>query len=83
MSVKYTILVICPTATNGSSTGFAPSHVSVTNVLISSHRVAFFDGANFIDFTFGFFRAGAYITTMDIARAMTPPSLDGMDRRIA
>ena len=83
ISLKYTTLVVCPSRTNGSSTGCAPIQVRVANVATRAHRPPFFRGLNFIDFVLGFFSAGAYMMTTEAARAITPPSFDGIDRKIA
>lgn len=45
--------------------------------------VSFLLGLYFIDDTFSFFMDGAVNATIDVARATTPPSFDGTDRKIA
>lgn len=50
---------------------------------INTVSVIFLFGLYFIDEIFSFFVVGTANTTMDMIRAITPPSFDGMDRRIA
>lgn len=50
---------------------------------INMVSAAFLLGLYFIDEIFSFFVDGTMNTTIDMARATTPPSLEGIDRRIA
>jgi hypothetical protein len=65
---------------NGLSTVFAPIQVRITTVEEKSQNVAFLIGLNFV-LTFFFITRVAKIM-MEAASAITPPSFDGMDRRI-
>lgn len=76
-------LCVCPIFSNGGSTGLAPIHVRITRVAIIIIIIVFFPGLYFIDVIFSFFVDGIVNATIDIARATTPPSFDGIDRRIA
>jgi len=78
--VKYNVVYICPICSNGASTGFVPIHVRIMITLTIIQNFAFICIVNFVDFFFVF-----TITVrirIDITRAITPPSFDGMDRRI-
>ena len=70
-----------PMSSNGLSTGFAPIQVRITTVDVNIQNFAFLDVLNFVVlFLFFIFRAKIRIEAI---RARTPPSFDGMDRRIA
>jgi hypothetical protein len=79
--VKYTTLIVCPIFSYGGSTGLAPIHVNSTAVATNVQNFAFFLGENFLDFEF--FVNSTMRNATDPARATTPPSLEGIDRRIA
>jgi len=74
-------LITCPIFSYGGSTGFAPIHVSSSVVLTRVQNFAFFVGENFLDFEF--FAESTRRNATDPARAITPPNLEGIDRRIA
>ena len=65
---------------NGLSTVLAPIHVRISTVEENNQNVVFFKGLNFV-LTF-FFITRIDMIMIEAARATTPPSLDGMDRRI-
>jgi hypothetical protein len=75
---------ICPVKMNGSSTGRAPIHVNIITILIKSQKVICFKGKNWVPRSLSFGRNGIInkIET-DKTRAITPPSLLGIERRIA
>lgn len=61
----------------------APIHVSIMKVAKSAHIVDFIVGENFDDLIFFFLFIGMDIIRIDAISAITPPSFDGIDRRIA
>jgi len=65
---------------NGASTAFAPIQVRISTVETMNQNLSFLGGLNFVGFDFddGITRR----IMIDRARATTPPSFDGMDRRI-
>ena len=76
--MKYRAVYICPIFSNGLSTGFAPIQVRMIIIEIRAHRENFLIGLNFVgDF---FLAAKSAMIRTDMARAMTPPSLEGIDR---
>jgi len=77
------ILVSCPIISYGGSTGLAPIHVKIINLLIKVHRVALFIGLVFFVFFFLLVAIGKINTTRDPTKATTPPSFDGMERKMA
>jgi hypothetical protein len=79
-TLKYRILIIFPILSIGGSIGLAPIQDRVMNDRVSTHVFFISVGVVFTDFFF--FVAFAMINT-DIPSATTPPSLEGMDRRIA
>jgi hypothetical protein len=80
-TVKYRTLVACPILSYGGSTGFAPIHVSSKVVATKVQNFVFLVGENFLDFDL--FVVSTMRNATDPARAMTPPSLEGIERRIA
>jgi len=78
---KYAVLASCPVLMNGGSTGLIPIHVRITNVVIIAHSFVFMCGLCF--FLFFFIRDIGTKIKMDATRAITPPILEGIDRRIA
>lgn len=80
---KNRILCVCPIFSNGGSTGFAPIQVRILSVAIRIAIIVFFIGLYFIDRVFSFFMVGIANTVIDMARAITPPNFDGIERRIA
>jgi len=67
----------------GASTGFAPIHVSKQNNVEYIQKKFFSEGLNFFDATIFFFALKIVIIRMERIRAVTPPNLLGMDRKIA
>lgn len=59
----------------------APIHVKTVKVLARAQNLAFFCGRNFVLFVFLLIITSRMM--MDIKRATTPPSFDGIDRKIA
>lgn len=55
----------------------------MTKIEASIVSVSFLLGLYFIDSIFSFFVDGTVNTAIDSTRATTPPSFDGIDRRIA
>jgi hypothetical protein len=74
------IVYICPTPSNGLSTVFAPIQVRMITVVENIQNVAFFKGLNFV--LVFFFITRIFKIRIEAARAMTPPSFDGMERKI-
>lgn len=79
---KYKTVRIIPILVYGYSTGFAPIHVSNITTLINSQKLIFFMGLNFL-FIFFFLSEINIKANIELPMANTPPSLDGMARRIA
>lgn len=66
----------------GYSTGFAPIHVNNAITLINNQKLIFFVGLNFL-FIFFFLREINIKAKIELPIANTPPSFEGMARRIA
>jgi len=80
ISIKYNIVYIFPISSNGVSTVFVPIQVRIRTVVIISQNLVFFVVENLAE---GLFFAIRIIRIMiDIARAITPPNFDGIERRI-
>ena len=77
---KYAALKICPIVSKGSSTGLAPIHVRRVRVAKRVQNIVFFVGLNL---DLAFLLIVTVRTRMDAKRAMTPPSFEGIDRRMA
>lgn len=75
--------MICPSVSKGGSTGFPPIHVKVKNVPPILQRVIFFSIENLLDKIFLEDRGSTNRMAIDNTRAITPPSLLGIDRRMA
>lgn len=74
--------MIIPTVINGGSTGLAPIHVSMKNSLTSVQNDTFLVGVNFL-FSLLSFKHKVINTSTEHTIATTPPSFDGIDRKIA
>jgi hypothetical protein len=74
-------LIIWPILSYGGSTGLAPIQVRRRVVATKVQNFIFFNGLNFLDFDL--FLDSTIRNATDIASATTPPSFDGIDRRIA
>lgn len=83
MTEKYTILVISLSASKGASTGFAPAQVRIQNKMASIQKELFLVGENLDLKEYLFLKGKIEIIRIDNTRAITPPSLFGMDRRMA
>lgn len=69
---------------NGCSTGIPPIQVRITMSAIKTQKRTWVMGRNIVPRCFDVWRMGTTIRTrMDPRRARTPPSLLGMDRRMA
>ncbi len=68
-----------PIPSKGLSTVFAPIHVRIRIVDTSVQNIIFFEGTNFVLFFFFVTRIERIIT--EAAKATTPPSFEGIDRR--
>lgn len=68
--------------TYGCSTGLAPTQVSNITVDRNTQKFSFFVGLNLLFIVF-FFTMSVSIAKIDITIATTPPSLEGIARRIA
>jgi len=82
MIMKYITLVTWPIFSNGGSTGFLPIQVRVTKIVTVTQNFIFDFGLNFVIFFF-LVRGMVNKIRIDIRSATTPPSFDGIDRRIA
>ena len=81
---KYRIDASWPIMMNGCSTGCPPIHVSVSKSATSSQNIHWLRGRNIMLRCLDVWRKGIMSRIrMESARASTPPSLLGMDRRIA
>ena len=67
----------------GSSTGRAPIHVSRTTVFVIVQNSTLLIGQKCVPRVFDLFVGIINKIAIDMARAITPPSLFGTDRRIA
>lgn len=79
-TLKYRILIIFPIISIGGSIGLAPIQDKVMKDRVSTHVFFISVGAVFTDL---FFFVAFAMIKIDMASARTPPSLDGIDRRIA
>lgn len=83
-SAKYSTDAICPIIINGCSTGMPPIHV---RIIMSATRVQnknWVIGRNVSPRCFEVCRRGTTINTrIENSNARTPPSLLGIDRRMA
>lgn len=69
---------------NGSSTGCPPIQVKMIMFIVSDQNVICAKGRNMLLRCFALWTIGKISRmAIDIIRAITPPSLFGMDRRIA
>jgi hypothetical protein len=75
------ILMTWPIPSYGGSTGLAPIQVKRRVVATRVQNFIFLRGLNFLDFDL--FMDSTIKKATDIARAITPPSFDGIDRKIA
>lgn len=84
MMVKYSREAICPMRMNGSSTGWPPIHVRISRSVVRHQKSICVIGRNVVVRCFDRCRIGINSSTrIDINRARTPPSLLGIERRIA
>jgi len=79
--MKYPLLNSWPIASYGCSTGLAPIQVRIAKTLTINQNFDFFIGENFPPLDF-LFTITIKISSEEIS-AITPPSFDGIDRRIA
>jgi len=80
---KKKVVKICPIWINGLSTGHLPIHDKIINEINNIKNINCIIGLNDADFFLMFIRAGKYRIIMEVIRAITPPSLLGIDRKIA
>ena len=81
---KYVTEAICPNRTKGYSTGCLPIQVNIRKVATKIQKVAWERGRKEFDSFLDTFSNGIKNKTRIAAtRAITPPSLLGIDRRIA
>jgi len=64
----------------GLSTDLAPIQVRITKIEIKNQYFAFLEGLNFAGLVFEAIKV--IVMRMDAAKAITPPSFEGIDRRI-
>lgn len=82
--VKYRIEASWPIAMKGCSTGCPPIHVSVSKSATKSQKRNWLMGRNIIPRCFDVWSSGIIARIkIDRSKARTPPSLLGIDRRIA
>ena len=81
---KYRMEAIWPMIIKGCSTGCPPIHVSVIRSAVRSQNEHWLSGRNIIPRCLDVWSIGISARIrMENTRARTPPSLFGMDRRIA
>lgn len=81
---KYRMEASCPMVMNGCSTGWPPIHVRVKRSATNSQNKHWLSGRNIMLRCFEVWSSGTIARIMmDSTRANTPPSLLGIDRRIA
>lgn len=68
---------------NGASTGLAPAQVRIQNKIANIQKELFLVGENFELREYLFLNGKMEIIRIESTRAITPPNLLGMDRRIA
>lgn len=74
----------CPIITKGCSTGMPPIHVRIITSATSNQKRNCVTGRNVMPRCLEVWRIGTSIRTrIENRRASTPPSLFGIDRRIA
>jgi len=78
--VKYKAVYICPICSKGDSTGLAPIQVRIMITLTIVQNFVFIEVLNFVVFFFVFIITAKI--KMDIPSAETPPSFEGIERRI-
>lgn len=82
--VKYEIDATCPMIMNGCSTGWPPIHVRIIRLAARSQNRHWLIGRNIRLRCFAVCSKGMMARTrIEQTRANTPPSLFGIDRRIA
>lgn len=75
---------IWPTRINGCSTGWPPIHVRIIVLVTSIQKISWVRGRNVLLRCFEVWSMGINIRIkIENRRARTPPSLFGMERRIA
>jgi len=74
---------ICAIWINGFSTGHLPIHDKIINEVNSIKNINCIIGLNDADIFLVFMKAGKHRMIMEVIRAITPPSLLGIDRKIA
>lgn len=78
------MVITCPIPSKGGSTGFLPIHIKITNLEMSDQNSTFACTFIPLDLFLGFkMKGNTYKIAIDIISATTPPSLLGIDRRIA
>ena len=84
MIEKYRMEASCPMVMNGCSTGWPPIHVRVSRSATSSQNRHWLSGRKVMPRWFEVWSSGMMARIIiDRIRANTPPSLFGIDRRIA
>ena len=82
--LKYRAEATWPMMTKGCSTGMPPIHVRIITSATSSQNRNCVTGRNVMPRCFEVWRIGTSIRTrIENSRARTPPSLLGIDRRMA
>jgi len=82
-TIKYRHLNTCPIVSNGYSTGFAPIHVNTIKYDTIVQNINLKNGLYFDVLILNFLNGRIIIIKIDRRRAITPPNLLGIDRRIA
>jgi len=75
--------MICPISSNGYSTGFAPIQVKMIKDILINQNVVFFFRLNFIEINFCFLKDRINKIKIDATKAITPPNLLGIERKMA
>lgn len=83
MATKYIALMALPVSSNGGSTGHAPMKVRIEKSEEKHQNALLLEGKNFFLAFFVFATLMILRDKIDMRRATTPPSLLGIERRIA
>lgn len=84
MIEKYEIEATWPMMMKGCSTGWPPIHVRINRLATSSQNSSWLSGRNIMLRCLAVCSSGMIISTrIEQTKATTPPSLLGIDRRIA
>jgi len=75
--------VIWPIVSYGASTGLAPIQVKIRNRMLRDQNINFFVMSYFVLITFLVLNGKITMMRIEATKAITPPNLFGMERRMA